>query len=134
MLNKPSTATWLTSVSPRLAPTNNPDLLVVTIECYTEWQYEPPDEDLSSYNPTEGPSSCIHDTFDSSIASEKILLDAVKLPQDKCQAISIAIAKGTARAISDGSNNPLTHKETSFLTIVADKHDRDPLGGDNCVP
>jgi hypothetical protein len=28
---KPPTATWLTSVSPRLSPTNNPDLLVVVI-------------------------------------------------------------------------------------------------------
>jgi hypothetical protein len=79
---KSSTATWLTSVSPRRSPTNNPDLLVVAIECYTEWQYEPPDEDLSSYNPTEGPFSCIRDAFDSSIAPEKILLDTVKLPQD----------------------------------------------------
>jgi hypothetical protein len=61
---KPPTATWLTSVSPRLAPTNNPDLLVVAIECYTGWQYKPPDEDLTSYNPTEGQFSCIHDAFD----------------------------------------------------------------------
>jgi hypothetical protein len=107
----------------------------VAIDCYTEWQYESPDEDLASYNPTEGPFSCIHDAFDSSIASEKILLDAVKLPQDNCQAISIiAIAKGTARAISDGSYDPLTHKGTSSLSIVADKHDRDPLDGDNWVP
>jgi hypothetical protein len=30
--------------------------------------------------------------------------------------------------------NPLTHKGTSSLTIVADKHDRDPLDGDNWVP
>jgi hypothetical protein len=97
---KPPAATWLTSVSPRLAPTNNSDLLVVVIECYTEWQYKNPDGDLSSYNPTEGPFSCIHDAFDSSIDSEKILLDAIKLPQDNCQAISIAIAKGTARAIT----------------------------------
>jgi hypothetical protein len=131
---KPSTATWLTSVSPRRAPTNNPDLLVVAVECYTEWQYEPPDEDIASYNPTEGPFSCIHDAFDSSIASEKILLDAVKLPRDNCQSISIAITKGTARVISDGSYDPLTHKGTSSLTIVADKHDRDPLDGDNWVP
>jgi hypothetical protein len=106
----------------------------VAIECYTEWHYEPPDENLASYNPTEGPFSCIHDAFDSSIASEKILLDVIKLPQDNCQAISIAIAKGTARAISDGSYNPLTHKGTSSLTIVADKHGRDPLDGDNWVP
>jgi hypothetical protein len=106
----------------------------VAIECYTECQYEPPEEDLSSYNPTEGPFSYIHDAFDSSIALEKILLDAVKLPQDNCQAISIAIAKGTARAISDGSYDPLTHKGTSSLTIVTDKHDRDPLDGDNWVP
>jgi hypothetical protein len=129
--SKPSTATWLTSISPRQAPTNNPDLLVVAIECYTEWQYESPDEDLTSYNPTEDQFSCIQDAFDSSIASEKILLDAVKLTQDNCQAISISIAKGTARAISDGSYDPLTHKGTSSLTIVADKHDRDPLDGDN---
>jgi hypothetical protein len=128
---KPSTTTWLTSVSPQQAPTNNPDLPVVAIECYTEWQYESPDEDLASYNPTEGPFSYIQDAFDSSIALEKILLDAVKLPQDNCQAISIAIAKGTARAISNGSYDPLTHKGTSSLTIVADKHDRDPLDGDN---
>jgi hypothetical protein len=106
----------------------------VAIECYTEWQYEPLDKDLSSYNPTEGQFYCIHDAFDSSIASEKILLDAIKLPQDNCQAISIAIAKGTARAISDGSYDPLTHKATSSLTIVADKHNRDPLDGDNWVP
>jgi hypothetical protein len=131
---KSSTATWLTSVSPRRAPTTNPDLLVVAVECYTEWQYEPPDEDLASYSPTEGPFSCIHDAFDSSVASEKILLDAVKLPQDNCQAISIAIAKDTARAISDGSYDPLIHKGTSSLTIMADKHDRDPLDDDNWVP
>jgi hypothetical protein len=80
--------------------------VVVAIECYTEWQYESPDEDLTSYNPTEGTFSCIHDAFDSSIASEKILLDAVNLPQDNCQAISIAITKGTARAISNGSYDP----------------------------
>jgi hypothetical protein len=104
------------------------------IECYTQWQYKPPDEDLTSYNPTEGPFSCIHDAFDSSIDLEKILLDAVTLPQDNCQAISIAITKGTARAISDGSYNPLTHKGTSSLTIVADKHGKDPLNGDNWVP
>jgi hypothetical protein len=105
----------------------------VAIEYYTEWQYKPPDKDLASYNPTEGPFSCIHDAFDSFIASEKILLDAVKLLQDNCQAISIAVAKGTARAISDGSYDPLTHKGTSSLTIVADKHDKDPLDGDNWV-
>jgi hypothetical protein len=101
---------------------------------YTDWQYKPPDEDLTYYNPTDGPFSCIHDAFDSSIDSEKILLDAVTLPQDNCQAISIAIAKGTARAISDGSYNRLTHKGTSSLTIVVDKHDRDPLDSDNWVP
>jgi hypothetical protein len=104
----------------------------VAIECYTDWQYEPPDEDLTSYNPTEGPFSCIHSAFDSSIDSEKILSDAIKLPQDNCQAIAIiAIAKSTARAISDGSYDPPIHKGTSSLTIVADKHERDPLDGDN---
>jgi hypothetical protein len=35
---------------------------------------------------------------------------------------------------SHGSYDPLTHKGTSSLTIVADKHDRDPLDGDNWVP
>jgi hypothetical protein len=90
--------------------------------------------DLTSYNPTKGPFSCIHDAFDSSIGSEKILLDSGTLPQDNCQSILIAITKGTARAISDGSYNPITHKGTSFLTIVADKHDKDPLDGDNWVP
>jgi hypothetical protein len=90
----------------------------VAIECYTKWQYEPPDEDLTSYNPTEGPFSCLHDAFDSSIALEKILLDAVKLPQDNCQAIAIAIAKGTVRAISNGSYDPLTHKGTSVELLI----------------
>jgi hypothetical protein len=65
---------------------------------------------------------------------KKILLEAVKQPQDKCQAILIAITKGTARTISDGSYNSLTHKGTSSLTIVADKHNIDPLDGDNWVP
>jgi hypothetical protein len=46
----------------------------------------------------------------------------------------IAISKGTAKAISAGSYDPLTHKGTSSLTIVADKHDKDPLDRDNWVP
>jgi hypothetical protein len=42
-----------------------------------------------------------------------------------------AIQNGTARAISDGSYDPLTLQGTSFLTIVAAKNDIDPLDGDN---
>jgi hypothetical protein len=131
---KPPSANLLASVSPRQVPTNNTYPLTVAVECYSDWQYEDPDIDLASYDPTEGPFTCIHDAFDSSIASEKILLDEATLPKDNCKAIATAITKGTARAISDGSYDPITHKGTSSLTIVADKHDKDPLDGDNWVP
>ena len=131
---KPPSANRLASISPRHAPRNNSDLILIALESHTHWHYETPDDDLTSYNPAEGPFGCIHDAFDSSIASEKILLDVIDLPKDNCQAISIAIKNGTARAISDGSYDPLTQKGTSSLTIVADKNDKNPLEGDNWVP
>jgi hypothetical protein len=56
------------------------------------------------------------------------------LTKDNCQAISIAIQNGMARAISNGSYGPLTLKRTSSLTIVAARNDKDPLDGDNWVP
>ena len=132
--SKPTSASLLASVSARSPPDNSTDLVLVAVECTYVWQYEDLDIDLSSYDPTEGPFTCIHDAFDSSIDSEKILLDEVKLPNDNCRAIATGISQGTARAISDGSYDPFTHKGTSSLIIVADKNDKNPLDADNWVP
>jgi hypothetical protein len=131
---KPPSATELASVSPRPSPTNNQNLVIVALENHTSWQHEEPEDDLTSYNPTTGPFLCIQDAFDSSIASERILIDEVKLPTDHCQAIATAITNGSANAISDGSYDPITHKGTSSFIIVSGKTDKDPLEGDNWVP
>jgi hypothetical protein len=56
------------------------------------------------------------------------------LPKDNCQAISTAVQNGTARAISDGSYDPLTLQGTSSITIVAARNDKHPVNGDNWVP
>ena len=132
--NKPPSATELASVSPRQSPKNNPNLVVVALESHASWQYEDPEDDLTSYDPTTGPFLCIQDAFDSSIASQRILIDEVQLPSDHCQAIATAISNGTANAISDGSYDPITHKGTSSFIIVSGKTDKDPLEGDNWVP
>jgi hypothetical protein len=134
MPNETLSADRLATISPHTAPTNNSDLIIIALESHTQWQYETPDEDLTTYDPTIGPFRCIQDAFDSSIASGKILLDEIKLPEDNCRAISAAIQNGTARAISDGSYDPLTLQGTSSLTIVAAKDDIDLLDGDNWVP
>jgi hypothetical protein len=105
---KPPSANRLASISPRTAPMNDSDLIIIALENHTQWQYKAPDDDLTTYDPTEGPFRCSHDAFNSSITSEKILLDAIVLPKDNCRAISIAIQNGTARAISDGSYDLLT--------------------------
>jgi hypothetical protein len=110
------------------------DLIIVALKNHTQWHYEAPDDDLITYGPTEGLFSCIHNAFDSSIASEKILRNAIVLPKDNCQANSIAIQIGTARAISDESYDPLNLKGTSSLTIMAARNDKDPPDGDNWVP
>jgi hypothetical protein len=98
------------------------------------WQYKTSDDDLTTYDPTIGLFRCIQDAFDSSIASEKTLLNEIKLPEDNCRAILTAIQNRTARAISDGSYDLLTLQGTSSLKIVAAKNDIDPLDGDNWVP
>ena len=130
----PTSTNLLASVSLRHTPANNPNPVVLAKECTAEWHYEEPDTDLASYDPTEGPFACIQDAFDSSRASEKILLDKVELPADDCQAIATGISQGTARAISDGSYDPNTLKGTSALIIVADKDDKQPLEAANWVP
>jgi hypothetical protein len=104
------------------------------LESHTQWQYETSDDDLTTYDPAIGPFRCIQDAFDSSIVSDKILLDEIKLPEDNCRAILTAIQNGTARAISDGSYDPLTLQGTSSPTIVAAKNDIDPLDGDKWAP
>jgi hypothetical protein len=93
-----------------------------------------PDDDLTTYDPPIGPFRCIQNAFDSSITSEKILLDEISLPKDNCRDISTAIQNGTARVISDGSYDPLALQGTSSLTIVAARNDIDPLDGDNWLP
>jgi hypothetical protein len=131
---KSVSADRLATISPHTAPTNDSDLIIIALESHTQWQYKTPDDDLTTYDPAIGTFICIQDVFDSSITSEKILLDEIKLPEDNCRAILTAIQNGTARAISDGSYDPLTLQGTSPLTIVATKDNIDPLDGDNWVP
>ena len=59
--------------------------------------------------------------FDRSISNERILLDKYKMPTDNCSAIAQSIRDNTARAVSDGSFDPLTNKGTSAFVITAHK-------------
>jgi hypothetical protein len=113
---KPLSVNRLASISPHTAPRSDSDLIIVALEGYTQWQYETPGDDLTTYNPTEGPFRCIHDAFNSSIASEKILLNAIVLPGRQ------------------GTSATLTLQGTSSLTIDAARNNKHPLDGDNWVP
>ena len=63
----------------------------------------------------------IETAFERSIANKRILLDKYKMPTDDCTAIAQAIKDNTARAVSDGSFDPLTNKGTSAFVITAHK-------------
>ena len=75
---------------------------------------------------------------DASIADPLILLDLVALPNDGRGAIAKTIIRdGTARAVSNGSFNPVTPvgpSGTSALNISASGENVDGLEAVNCVP
>ena len=75
--------------------------------------------------------------LNASIPDPRILLDSVVLPNDGGEAIAKGIRDGTARAVSDGSFNPVTPigpSGTSALNISASNENADVLEAVNWVP
>ena len=116
LMQKPKTANRIASVTLRAN--------IMRLELHGEWEFEEEDESEEpiNFNPYCYKESCcakerLGKAFDASISCRKILIDKVKLPEDYCEAISKAIEKGTARAISDGSYNPDLKMGTSGFKI-----------------
>ena len=109
--NLPPTATALASIH------YDHDNLFIENKSVPVVQLSPPGTD-DPY--TTAPIS-IEAAFERSISNERILLDKYKMPTDDCTAIAQAIKDNTARAVSDGSFDPVTKMGTSAFVITAHK-------------
>jgi len=130
--NKPATSTTMVSMGFRGVIGTGGLYTVDTIALWSVTPTPPTANDL-----LRGPFDPILSAVNASIAYPRILLDSVVFPNDGGEAIAKDIRDDTARAVSDGSFNPVTpigSSCTSALNISASYDNVDGLGAVNWVP
>ena len=93
--------------------------------------YELPLQDPTNFDPHLGPFTNIDSAFYDSLQSCRILLDEIRIPNDKGIEIAQSIRNGTARLVSDGSFFPEHKAGSSAFILTAGRSKKNKFVGMN---